>query len=74
MGVDQLTKLSPDGTLFGQSTTDKIGFYGLETPIVKPTVTFVGTSGGTVAASVSLDLSVLRTALSNLGLIVSDGP
>jgi hypothetical protein len=74
MAVEQLSKGNDDGTNFGQSATDKIGFYGLTTPIVKPTVTFVGSSGGTVAASVSLDLSVLRTALSNLGLIVSAGP
>ncbi len=29
------TRLSPDGHNFGQSITDKIGFYGLATPIAQ---------------------------------------
>lgn len=29
----------PDGQLFGQSASDPIGFYGLATPIVQPTMT-----------------------------------
>lgn len=29
----QLSDLNPDGTNLGQSTADKIGFYGLATPI-----------------------------------------
>jgi hypothetical protein len=33
-----------DGTLLGQSSTDKIGFYGLATPIVQPSVTGIGTT------------------------------
>lgn len=36
MAVTHLTKNPSDGTNFGQSTTDKIGFYGLTTPIVQP--------------------------------------
>lgn len=35
MAADQLSKLSPDGTLLGQSATDLIGFYGLATPIAR---------------------------------------
>lgn len=45
--------LSPDGELFGQVTTDKIGFYGLTTPIVQPTAAaqaaVTDASGGTAA-------------------------
>ena len=33
-----------DGTKLGQSSTDKIGFYGLATPIVQPSVTGIGTT------------------------------
>ena len=61
---------NPDGSNFGRST-DKLGFYGLATPIVKPTVTFASTSGTTVAASVAADLYALRVALAALGLITS---
>lgn len=39
MAADQLSKGNDDGTLFGQSASDKIGFFGLTTPIVQPTVT-----------------------------------
>ena len=28
---------NPDGAVFGRAATDKIGFYGLTTPIVQPT-------------------------------------
>lgn len=61
---------NPTGTNFGRST-DKIGFYGLATPIVKPTVTFASTSGTTVAASVAADLYALRVAIAALGLVTS---
>lgn len=68
--VDQLSKGDDEGTLLG-SATDKIGFYGLETPIVKPTCTFAATSGTTVAASVAADLYALRVTLAALGLLTA---
>jgi len=37
MAVKYLDDGNDDGTNFGQSTTGKIGFYGLATPIVQPT-------------------------------------
>jgi hypothetical protein len=40
----QISDGNTSGTLVGQSTTDKIGFYGLATPIVKPSVTGIGTT------------------------------
>lgn len=33
MASPVINPLTPDGNNFGQSTTDKIGFYGLATPI-----------------------------------------
>ena len=40
-----------DGAVFGQSTTDKIGFYGLATPVVQPSgsaqTAITDNSGGT---------------------------
>jgi hypothetical protein len=61
---------NPDGSVFGRAS-GKIGFYGLATPIVKPTVTFAATSGTTVAASVAADLYALRVAVAALGLVTA---
>lgn len=36
MASPVVNPLTPDGCNFGQSATDKIGFYGLTTPIVQP--------------------------------------
>lgn len=35
MAIDQVTRNPPDGTIIGQSSTDKLGFYGLATPVVR---------------------------------------
>lgn len=70
MAVDYIGNGNDDGTNFGRST-DKIGFYGLTTPIVKPTCTFAATSATTVAASVAADLYTLRDTLENLGILTT---
>lgn len=70
MSVDYVGNGNDEGTNFGGSS-DKIGFYGLATPIVKPTCTFAATSGTTVAASVAADLYALRVTLAALGLLTS---
>lgn len=70
MAVDYIGNGNEDGTNFGRSD-EKIGFYGLATPIVKPTTTFAATSGSTVAASVAADLHALRTTLASLGLLTA---
>lgn len=44
MAVEYLGSGNDDGVNFGRSTTDKIGFYGLATPIVQPSVTAIGTT------------------------------
>jgi hypothetical protein len=35
-GLDQLSKRDADGTILGQSSVDKIGFYGLTAGVVQP--------------------------------------
>lgn len=70
MAVNYLGDGNDDGTNFGRSD-EKIGFYGLATPIVKPTCTFAATSGTTVAASVAADLYTLRATLESLGLLTT---
>ena len=69
MPIQHLTDQNPEGSNFGQSTTDKIGFYGLTTPIVQPSVT-AATLTATTATN-ELGLARLTAALVNLGLIVT---
>jgi hypothetical protein len=59
---------SPDGAVVGRSS-GKIGFYGLTTPIVKPTVTLTTTLTTTLASVIATDLVLLKAALVSLGLI-----
>lgn len=56
----QLSDGRSDGTLFGQSTTDKIGFYGLATPIVQP-------SGAAQAAVATSTITTASTTTSPAG-------
>lgn len=67
MAVKQLSDGGPDGTALGQSSTDKVGFYG-ETPIVRATVAATTTTTATTTA-LQADIDAIRTALQNLGLI-----
>lgn len=66
MAVEQLSKGNDDGTNMGQSASDKIGFYGLTTPIVKATVTL---GAGTTTTLLKADVLAIANALSALGLI-----
>ena len=59
---------NPTGSNFGRAA-DKIGFYGLATPIVKATVTLTTTAGTTAATTIATDLVAVKAALVNLGLI-----
>ena len=69
MAVKQLSDGGSDGTRLGQSSTDKIGFYGLTTPIVKPSVTWPNTATATTALN-EAKANRLMAALVALGLIV----
>lgn len=55
------SKSTPDGYILGPNSTDLLGFYGLATPIAKPTVTGVAATGSAILS--------LVTALKNLGLV-----
>jgi hypothetical protein len=66
--IKELSDKGSDGTRLGQSSTDKIGFYGLATPIVRPSVATAITTGATETATISLVRSI-RLALVNLGLV-----
>ncbi len=62
--VDQLSKADDDGTIFGQSTTDKIGFYG-RTAIVQRSgaAQAAAPPGGTGAAAGGYDTAANRDAM-----------
>lgn len=51
MAVEYLGSGNDDGVDLGRSTTDKIGFYGLATPVVQPSgsaqAAITDSSGGT---------------------------
>lgn len=62
-----LSNNASDGTVLGNSATDKIGFYGA-TAIVRATVSSgVATSSATTITS----LQAVISALGNLGLITA---
>jgi hypothetical protein len=70
MAAKQLSDGAADGTVLGQSTTDKVGFYGVA-PVARPLASTAGalTAGSTTAADVAAAFVDLRTQLVNLGLI-----
>jgi len=79
--VRELSQYNPDGTRLGQSTADKLGFFGLTTPIVQPSGASQGTvtkttttTSTTTALTVDIDAvrvlaNKLRSDLVALGLI-----
>ncbi|MBS0219145.1 MAG: hypothetical protein JSR91_00235 [Proteobacteria bacterium] len=69
MASRQVSGGQSEGTVLGQSATDKIGFYGT-TAIVQPSSTNQSaiTAGATTTACNTLVIE-LRSALVNLGLI-----
>lgn len=68
MALKELSDGGPDGTRLGQSSTDKVGFYGLATPIVRPSAGTAITTGATETATIAL-VKQLRASLVALGLI-----
>lgn len=83
MAANELTKATVDGTHFGQSTADKISFFGV-TPVIQPvgatqttiTATWVTLSGGTGFGFLTSDqiisviaaIQQIQTVLKTLGL------
>lgn len=80
----EVSNNNSDGLRIGQSSTDKLGFYGLTTPIVQPTGTpaaaattlavsttsnIWGFSTSTQANAIVTLVNDLRTKLVALGLI-----
>ncbi len=66
MAANELSNGSPDGTVLGQGTADKISFHGYTT-VVQQT----GAAAGTDAATTQTLANALRTAFVNYGLITT---
>ncbi len=69
MGIQYLDDAGPDGAVFGQTTSAKIGFYN-KTPIARPSVTWPNTGTATTTLN-ETKCNRLMAALVNLGLIVT---
>jgi hypothetical protein len=67
MALKELSDGGPDGTRLGQSTTDKVAFFGT-TPVVRPTVTAVATATATTTLN-ERKIDRLYAAIRALGLI-----
>lgn len=72
MAVEYLGTGQDDGVVLGRATTDKIGFFGLTTPIVQPSITAVATATATTALN-ETKINRLYAALRSLGLINTGG-
>lgn len=70
MAVEYLGTGNDDGVVLGRSSTDKIGFFGLATPIVRPSVTWPNTGTATTTLN-ETKVNRLKAALEALGLIVT---
>jgi len=71
MAKKQLSDGGAEGTVLGQSSTDKIGFYGTSTPVAKQTCTLAAalTAGTTTPADIAAAVDEIHAALSALGII-----
>lgn len=71
MATKQLSDGRTEGAILGQSTSDKIGFYGTSTPVAKQTLTLSAalTAGSTTPADIAACVDEIHAALSALGLI-----
>lgn len=67
MAVEYLGTGNDDGVNFGRSSTDKIGFWGLTTPIVRPVLTPSQTATATTTIN-ERRLNSIQTMLVNMGL------
>ncbi len=70
MAVEYVGTGNDDGVLLGRATTDNIGFYGLTTPIVRPSVTWPNTGTATTTLN-ETKCNRLMAALVALNLIVT---
>lgn len=71
MALKELSDGGPDGTRLGQSSSDKVGFFGLTTPVARRTCTLAAalTAGTTTPADIAAAVDELHAALAAYGII-----
>lgn len=69
MGIKYLDDAGPDGTVLGQSSTAKVGFWG-KAPVARPSVTWPNTGTATTTLN-ETKCNRLMAALVAVGLIVT---
>lgn len=72
MAIRYIGNADADGTVLGQSSTDKLGFFGIATPVVRPAVTAVATATATTTLN-ERKINRLYSALRSIGLISTGG-
>lgn len=70
MANEYLGTGNDDGVVLGRSSSHKVGFYGLATPIAQPSVTWPNTATATTTLN-ETKCNRLMAALVALGLIVT---
>ena len=68
-GEKNLTDLRPAGALVGQSSTDKVGFWG-KAPVARPSVTWPNTGTATTTLN-ETKCNRLMAALVAIGIITT---
>lgn len=68
---EKVVDATGDGFVVGNSTTEKVGFFG-STPVVQPSITAVGTATATTALN-ETKINRLYAALRAIGLINTGG-
>lgn len=66
MAADQLSKKTSDGTILGQSSSDKIGFYGHTAVTLRSLPASIGASATTTVLKTAVNL--IRNTLKNMGI------
>lgn len=72
MAADNLSKLNPDGTTLGQSTSDKIAFYGT-TPIAQRSGAAQATSLVGTASSTAIDTATKAALIEVMNTLAALG-
>jgi len=72
MAIEYLGNGNPSGTVVCKNSTDLLGFYGIATPVARPSITAVGTATATTTLN-ETKIDRLYTALLSIGIIATDG-
>lgn len=67
MAADHISKKNPDGTIYGQTATDLISFWGATPGVQMTTITSIGATA--TSAILKARINSIRTSLRRVGLM-----